>query len=383
MEKLSILQVVSCRGWSSDAWLALSLTKGLQERGHRVVLLCRRGPGARVAERAKAMGIREVGSLALPGNFKPHQYLEDIFTLKRLSKALSLDLIHVHRGVEHWLAAAALLGRRRPALVRSRHILLPVDRSPFNRWLYNRATDRVVAAAEAIREGYLKDGFFRAGKFVTIGGGVDTDAFRPDLDGLALRQTENLPHGVPLIGVVGSLVHMKGQEYLIRAMGILKEGGYKALLLIIGQGGDEGKLRGLAQELGLGGHIHFMGFQPELPPLMAALDIGVFPSISSEGTSRVIFEHMAAGTPLVATDVGCVREIVRHEREGLLVPPRSPEALAASILKLLEEPAMRERMGGEARLRAEQEFSRGALSCRMEALYQEAMEERLSRGGLR
>ncbi|MFQ6111877.1 MAG: glycosyltransferase family 4 protein, partial [Nitrospinota bacterium] len=338
--------------------------------------------GARVAERAKAMGIGEVGSLALPGSFRPHHYLEDILTLKRLSKALSLDVVHVHRGVEHWLAAAALTGKRRPALVRSRHILLPVERSPFNRWLYNRATDRVVAAAEVIRQGYLGDGFFREEKFVTLAGGVDTEAFRPELDGQALRRRETLPLGVPLIGVVGTLAYMKGQEYLIRSMAILKERGSNALLLIIGQGGDEGKLRELVRELGLEGYVLFMGFRPELPPLMAALDIGVFPSISSEGTSRVLFEHMAAGKPLVATDVGCVREIVRHEREGLIVPPRSAEALAASILRLLEEPALRERMGREARCRAEEEFSRSALAFRMEGVYREAMEERLGGGRL-
>ncbi len=157
-EPLRILQLLSCRSWPSDAWAAVSLTLGLQEQGHHVVLVGRKGEGESMAARAAEAGVRRIDFLSFRTGFRPWVWRQDILGLRELWRAEKADVLHVHRGQEHWLAAAALrlFGRNEnphPVLIRSRHILEPVRTHPPNRWLYNRATDRILTATEGIRAG--------------------------------------------------------------------------------------------------------------------------------------------------------------------------------------------------------------------------------------
>ncbi|MFQ5895156.1 MAG: glycosyltransferase family 4 protein [Nitrospinota bacterium] len=379
---LSVIQAVSCRGWSSDAWNALAVCRGLQELGHRVVLLCRRGRGEAIGEEARRQGVRMVEALEFANNFQPWSYWRDVRALRAICRREGADIIHVHRGVEHWLAALACLAGG-PALVRSRHILRPVDRSPFNRWLYGRATDRVVAVSERVQQGYLADGFQHHSRLVVVPGGVDDRAFRPDLPGEGVRREFGVGAETPLVGVAGSLARAKGQSHLIRALGRLRARGFPAQLLVVGRGRDNAALRALAQESGLAPYIHFAGFREDLPLVLAACDLLVFPSVSSEGTSRTLFEYMSMGRPIVASRVGCVEEWVREEREGLLVPPGDEEALADAMERLLSRPEEARALGRAARGRAVVEFSIRVMAERLVSLYREVLAVRGARGARR
>ncbi|MEE9274116.1 MAG: glycosyltransferase family 4 protein [bacterium] len=376
---LSVVQVVTCRGWSSDAWASVALCLGLQSEGHRVLLVCREVDGGRrVAERARREGVREVDFIEASGNFRPASYLRDLKRLRALARERSADVIHLHRGMEHWLAAAAFLGKGGPALIRSRHILRPVRRHLFNRWLYRSGTDRVVTVCEKIREGYLAGGGFPPARFVTVMGGVDASAYAPEEEGAAFRKEWGIPPGAWLVGIAGNLgIWLKGQDVLLRAAARLaREGGDPPWVAVIGEGVDRGRLEALAAELGIAERTVFPGYLENLAGAFAACDALAFSSRRSEGTSRVLFEYLAAGRPVVASRVGCTDEIVREAKEGFLVPPEDEEALAGALARLRENPEAARVMGASARRRAEEEFDRRVMARRTVEIYRQAARDR-------
>ncbi len=374
---LSVLQIMTCRGWNSDAWAAMCLTLGLQTDGHRVMLLCRDVErGHEVSERIRAAGVEEIDFIEASGNFRPASYLRDVVKLRMLIREREVDVVHAHRGVEHWLAAAALLGRRSPALVRSRHILRPVRRHLLNRWLYALATDRTVTVTEKIREGYMKGRASLRGSFLTVMGGVDASSYDPTATGAEFRDFWRIPRNARVVGVAGSIkFSIKGQDMLLRAAArLIRE---KSLwLIVIGEGRDLDLLKRLAVELGIAKRVVFTGFLSTLADALSACDVLAFPSVRSEGTSRVLFEYLAAGKPVVASDVGSVDEIVRDGREGILVPAGDERVLSQGLEKLISEIGLARSMGRSARERAKRDFDRGVMARRMVEIYREAMRSR-------
>ena len=145
---MRILQLVSCRGWSSDAYWAARISRELERRGHAVTLGFRAGTERKVIARARREGIDRIATFGFVGGLRPTRDVDDI---RRIARALrDADVVHVHRGKEHWLAAVAnRIGRTRRPLVRTRHIVQAVRPHAANRWLYRHATDLVVAVSDA------------------------------------------------------------------------------------------------------------------------------------------------------------------------------------------------------------------------------------------
>jgi glycosyltransferase involved in cell wall biosynthesis len=376
---LSVLQIVTCRGWSSDAWAAVNLCLGLQEEGHRVLLLCRDVErGHAVAERARSEGVKEVGFIEASNYFHPASYFRDIGFLRGLVRERSLDAVHVHRGVEHWIAAAAWLIGDSPVVVRSRHIFSDVRRNAFNRWLYRFGADRTVAVCDKIRQAYLEGGAFPPDRFTTVMGGVDAAAYDPSSDGVSFRREWGIPPEAWVVGAAGSLrMWMKGQDVLLRAVARMSSGGADApWALLIGKGEDMDKLKSLADELGIFDRTVITGYLENLSEALTACNALAFPSMRSEGTSRVLFDCLAAGRPVVASRVGCADEIVRDGREGMLVPPGDDAALAGALSTLRLDPGRAKAMGVSARLRAENEFDRRVVARETVKIYREAARNR-------
>src|SRR5947209_10924503 len=170
---------MSCRGWSSDAYWAARITRELERRGHVVTLACRAGTEAKVIDRARAEGVQRVTTLALAGGVQPVSDGQDVRRLRDM--LTTADVVHVHRGKEHWLAAVAnrLAPTPRP-LVRTRHIAQAVRPHAANRWLYRQATALTVTVTEAIRGQYIAAGLIAPPRVVTLPGAADAEAYRPD-----------------------------------------------------------------------------------------------------------------------------------------------------------------------------------------------------------
>jgi glycosyltransferase involved in cell wall biosynthesis len=322
---MKILQMVDVPWDSGLAHYALVLAKGLKERGHQVYVSA--VPGEKPWHKAHRLGLKTIPLVSLKG----------LKALRRFVREHHVDLINAHTGTTHSLAVAAALGQK-VAVVRTRSDARALRRRPGRHFLYKH-TQRVIAAAEYIRESFLKELKLPPRQVVTLYQGIPVDDFC----------VKPFPKS-PVLGIVARLDPVKGHRYLIEAMSLLKET-YPALRLrIIGQ--EENvtvrQLRAMAERLRVDSQIDFAGFQKDVPQAMSECTIGVIPSTGSEAVSRVALEWMACGRPVVAAKVGCLPEIVRHKETGYLVEPKDAPALAAALAKLLHDPSKEGSMGAKA-----------------------------------
>jgi glycosyltransferase involved in cell wall biosynthesis len=343
---MRVLHLMSCRGWSSDAYWAARVSAELERAGHEVTLACRRGTESRVMERASEAGATRIVSLRFASGVKPLSDLRDLATLRTWLAAT--DIVHVHRGKEHWLAALAnRFLKEPPPLVRTRHIVQAVRPHALNRWLYREATGLVVTVTEAIRQQYVAAELAPPDRVVALPGGVDLRRFHPKVEGAVARRSLGGAPNVPLIGLVSGLRVMKGHLVTIEALRRLAAD-RSFQVAFIGQGTMESMLRHAIASAGLADRVRVVGFVPDLPAAMAALDLALYPALESDGMSRVLFEYLAMGKPVVASRVGVVPEVLVHRESALLVPAGDVPRLAEAIASLLDDGALRARLGAAA-----------------------------------
>ena len=197
--------------------------------------------------------------------------------------------------------------------------------------------------------------------------GIRAEEFeRADAGAVSRLRGENGPR---LVLGVGRLVYYKGFEYLVRAI-VAVDG----KLVILGDGPLRGALEALAAELGVGERVAFPGPVRDLAPWYHAADVFVLPAVArSEAFGIVQLEAMAAGTPVVNTRLQSGVPFVSRDGEtGVTVPPADPDALAAALRRLLDDPALRERYGSAARERVRREFSLDRMVADTLAVYREA-----------
>jgi len=365
---MRVLHLLSCRGWSSDAYWAARIARELARRGHEVTLGCRDGTEERVIARARAEGVERIMTFAFAGGLRPDADFGDV---RRLRAAVAeADVIHVHRGKEHWLAAVANRLCRTPRpIIRTRHIVQAVRPHAGNRWLYQRATALVVTVTHAIRDQYLASGLLPASRVVALPGGADLEACpaRPGTPD-ARRRLGGAPDN-PLLGMVSGLRVMKGHGVVIEAAARLAAEGLRPRFAFVGRGSQETAIRNAIDRAGLGDQIMIAGFAEDLPAALAALDVALYVPVESEGMSRVVFEYMAAARPLIASRVGVVPEILNDGEHAVLVPGGDPDALAAAIARLLRNAPLRARLGESARRLLADRFSGARVAEALESHY--------------
>jgi glycosyltransferase involved in cell wall biosynthesis len=372
---VNILHLVSCRGWSSDAYWAARVTRELERRGHDVTLGLRAGTEAKVIDRALREGVTRTTTFGFASGLRPRTDVSDV---RRLVRQLgTTDVVHVHRGKEHWLAAVAnrLTSTPRP-LVRTRHIVQAVRPHAANRWLYREATALVVAVTDAIRGQYVATGLVPPERVVTIAGGADATLYRPERIDLAVREKLGGAPGRPLVGVASGLRDMKGHTVVIEAVRELRDRGIDTRVVFVGRGTRESMIRAAVLRAGLGDRVVFAGFVEDLPSAMRTFDVAVYSALESEGMSRVVFEYLASGRPVVASRVGVVPEVLRDGEHALLVPAGDAPALAGAIARLIVDPVLCARLAASGRRLVEERYSGERVAAALEAHY-----ERLAQSG--
>jgi glycogen synthase len=213
--------------------------------------------------------------------------------------------------------------------------------------------------------------------------GVRVDRWRPDPARIAAARARYAGTG-PLVVFSGRLVYEKGVHDLLRAMPRLRRRHPGIRLVVAGSGPHDEALRRQARELRLGRSVHFAGFvgDDQLAALAAAADCAVVPSIY-EPFGLVALEAAAAGTPLVAADVGGLRELVEHGRTGLRFSSGDVAGLADSVTALLSDQVLARRMARAARAVLVADYSWDRLAERTAEVYERAgREERALRAEL-
>lgn len=245
-----------------------------------------------------------------------------------------------------------------PCTVASVHNVYTIDkkihRRVINKYLA-KFTDKIVAVSKAVKEDILRYDSISDNKVEIIYNGVEMNKFL-DMNGNSIRSEFGISLDTRVIGTVGRLTPQKGQRHLLEAMSKIKEKFPRIVLLMVGDGPMKDELKNYARILGLNDTVIFTGPRRDIPSLLAAMDIFVLPSLW-EGLSISLIEAMAAGKPVITTDIPPIREVINSEKAGILVPPHKSKAIADAIELLLRNKNLAESLGIAAWERAFSTFN--------------------------
>jgi glycosyltransferase involved in cell wall biosynthesis len=272
-----------------------------------------------------------------------------------------------------WVVAAKLTGRK----VLSHHRGCLPNISPHLRY-HHHWLDHILGVSHYIRE-YLRPFGVDLSKYSTLYNRIDLDRFRGRItqtEQQVRRQFAATPTQ-PLIGTVGNLQRWKGQRTVIEAIALLREKYSDLKCLLIGDTSNKHRddilyfeeLKEAIRTLGLQSHVLLTGHRQDIPDILQALDVFVHASVDPEAFGRVIVEAMGMGKAVIASNKGGPTEIIENGVSGILIPPGNARLLAEKIDLLLSDPRLRDRLGQEARKRAEEQFTTLDIAL-VERLYQ-------------
>jgi len=341
------LHVDTARTWRGGQNQVLLTVNGLRAIGQRATLVAHPDGELRrrVAEGLDLIPLAPRTEMDFPTAWK----------FSRLIKRLSPDVIHAHD--PHAIAMAALAlslaGTPASALVASRRVDFHLRGNSFSRWKY-RQVDCFIAASNAIREMLVADGM-PPDRAVTVHEGIDVDhvVAAPPVN---VHETFWLPHHAPVVGNVAALVPHKGHRYLIDAAHLVVRQIPDARFVILGEGELREHLERQVRDHRLEKHVLLPGFRTDVLGCIKGFDLFVMSSIT-EGLGTSLLDAMACRRPIVATRAGGIPEIVEDGVNGLLVPPRDARALAAAIVRALEDEAVRAKMGAAGFARVSERFT--------------------------
>jgi glycosyltransferase involved in cell wall biosynthesis len=285
----------------------------------------------------------------------------------------NIHILHVNSYVPGHHARLAALWARVPIIIDHWHGFDGFNRKRrlVGRWL-GRFTYLSLAVSEAVRRYIIQQCHLNPDKVRVVYNGIDGRRFQNGRPRALVRAEIGLPLDLPVIGIVSRLEHWdKGHQELFEAMALLRSR-YTLHALIVGDGLYRAAMVRRVQELGLAGQVHFLGNREDIPDLLAAMDIFVLPS-HNEGFCLAVAEAMAAGLPVIVSEVGGLPEVVQHQASGLLIPPGDAAALARGLSQLLENPAWAHSLGERARERVMTLFSLERMAAEIQEIYDEAV----------
>jgi glycosyltransferase involved in cell wall biosynthesis len=347
---MRVLHTIPGRNWGGMEHRTLEQVRWLVEHGHAVWLAA--PPDGEPFRRALEMGLPVV-----PMVFDRPWRMATVMSLRRFVRDNRVDVIDVHVTRD---AKAAMACLDLCAVVRSRHVNQPLTASLARRLQWRLGADHVITVAEITRHTLVETGLADSRRSTAIGGWADERFFVPPDPAAraAVRAELGLADGVPALLCVGMLRPDKGQDHLLRALGLLAARGRHPVCLLAGSAtaesaGYEAGLKALAEQVGIAERVRFLGYRDDVARLLQAADVVVIPSLT-EAQPRVAVQAFAIGRPVVATRVGGVPEIVKDGATGWLVPPADAASLADALDRVFADPAAAAGIAAGARSLAEQ-----------------------------
>jgi glycosyltransferase involved in cell wall biosynthesis len=230
-------------------------------------------------------------------------------------------------------------------------------------WFLDLFTTKNIAVSGAVKEFMIEANISYADKIQVIYNGIEPTKLRADL----FNNDQEI-----LLGTVGTLIPLKGVQYLIQALPQIRKEFPEVKLEIIGDGPYKKNLSNLVKKLKLEKFVRFAGFQADVEKSLAKLDLYVQPS-SSESFGLAIVQAMSVGLPVVATRTGGIPELVTEDKSGILVAPERPKDLAQAILKLLHNRTLAKSMGDAARKESVVRFNLKEMIKEVEEVYVEVV----------
>jgi glycosyltransferase involved in cell wall biosynthesis len=359
---LRILQIYPKGDFFTGAAIQLwELARGLADRGHRVVIAT--PPSETWASRCAQAGLTHA-AIPMRRAWDPRA----AWRLARLIRQERIQIAHAHKGRARTLTLLAGLMGARALLVLNRGVSFPVDGVRRRVGYTNRRVHAIVAVCESIKRGLVGAGV-PAEKISVIYSGTDLERFHPGVDGGPVRRELGLAADDVVITQIG-VRSWRGWRDVLDAMPAVAERFARARLLFVGAPPPRiAEIAEQARARGLEGRVLAIGHRTDVPAILTASDVVVDASYAGLGITGSIREAFACERPVVATALEGMPELVQDGETGLLVPPRTPAALAGAIVRLLADPTAAQTMARAGRKRVEAQFSLRAKLDATEALY--------------
>jgi glycosyltransferase involved in cell wall biosynthesis len=357
---LRVLHVDTERGWRGGERQAFWLACELDHRGHCSIVAARAGEP--LAVRCRAAGLATV-------DCAPASELDPLaaWRLRRIIRGERIDIVHAHTAHAVAVAALATVGSKVPLVV-ARRVDFPLRENAGTKLKYGRAAV-IVAISHAVAR-VLERGGIEPARIRVVPDGVDVHrtvvAAPPEV-----LTSLGVARGAPLVVQVAQLVGHKDPLTFVRAMAHVRERVPAVQGLLVGDGSLRSDVEREIRASGLADVVHLAGYRTDADALLAAADVACLSS-SEEGMGSVLLDALAFGRPIAATRAGGIPEVIIDGESGLLAPVRDPGGLAAAIIALLTNDALRARLSANAPARAA-EFSVERMTDRTIDVYESVM----------
>lgn len=330
-----------------------------------VSVICLRERGC-FASDVEALGIPVYLIEQKPGGV---DYLASL-KVARLLREIGADVIHTHNTQPFMDGTPAALLAGVKTVIHTDHARVFPDKTRYMviEKLMSLYAYRVVGCSEHTSQQLIRYERISPAKIVTIPNGIDGSRFEISIDKAAKRRELGLRDHGPIMGLAVRLSDQKGITFLLQAMPAILKSHPDTTLLIAGDGDLKGALQQEARDLGIADNVVFCGPRKDIPELLKLLDIYVLPS-KWEGLPMVILEAMAAGCPVVATNVGGNATAVIDGVTGRLIKAENPEALVDALVPLLDSESLRAQYATQARKLFDEKFTAAAMTRQYERLY--------------
>jgi glycosyltransferase involved in cell wall biosynthesis len=361
MRQWRILHTESSRGWGGQEMRVFAELEWMRAQGHWVALAAH--PESQIAQRARDAGF----------TFRDLPTHKALLPFAAVSLAAWLllhrvEVVNTHSSNDGWTAglAARLAGCR---LVRSRHIEVDYPDRFWSGIAFRALPHHVLTTSERIAGRLVSELRIPPARVTCIATGIDLQRFHPGGES-TLRKELGLDSETALVGMISVLRSWKGHATFLDAAARLLESRRDLHFLIAGDGPGRDELTEKIAQAPWRGRVTLLGHRTDVENVLRALDVLVLPSYAHEGIPQIILQAQATGKAVVATRIGGIPEVVQDGVTGLLIEPNDAPALAEKIALLLDDAALREKLGAAARGYAEKHHSLDRMGTRLLELYE-------------
>ncbi len=372
MQKIRILHLITRLPIGGAERLLLGVLQNLDSKEFESVVCCIQDRGE-LANEVETLGIPMIALNLMQRGGHDRQVVP---TLRKLMREQRINLVHTH--LYHANLYGRLAARREGipsiASVHNTYKKRKWYRHLINRWLAQK-TFVITAGSKDVENDLLHVDHLPRNKVVRLPNCIDLSRVETTLSAAEAKQRFGLAPTDIVIGTVGRVEEQKGHLFLLEAFAKLHQrpDGERLKLLLVGDGRLLPKLQETAARLGITNDCHFPGNISRLADVYRAIDVFTMPSLW-EGLSLAMLEAMAAGLPIVATQVGGARDVLGDNQYGLLVQPRDPEMLAQAIAQLLADPASCATLAAAGKDQVHRNYSITALASQLSDIYRAAIE---------
>ena len=313
-------------GWGGQEHRVMAELLGFQKRGCAVWL-------AAFAHSVIYQRAQEAGIPVLAVDFGRDQMLRNIIHLTKWLRKNRIEVLNPHSSRDGWILGIAGRLARVPLIIRTRHIDVDYPNPFLSRHAYTTFADHVLTTSRKIAA-HFQDIFHLADdRVTTLPTGIDLERFSPcgEKADLGLPET-----GVPVIGMISVLRSWKGHSVFLQAARILKDAGFPARFVIVGEGGARLGIEQQIAELQLSDVISLAGHREDVPAVLRALDVLAIPSTDHEGVPQIGLQALATKTPVVGSDVGGIPEIIQPGVTGRIFHSGDARELARALRETIE-----------------------------------------------